>query len=155
MGNKSTTEGVACMNIKEVAEKTGISAYTIRFYEKSGMFPRIKRSQTGIREFTDSDVNFLLFLSNLKKTGMSLEHIMEFTRDGCILERLESGEMPQEPVSNRLSILMDHRNKLLEQQRNIELFIHAVSQKISYYERYMEDSGKEEAEDFQDGRKKV
>ncbi len=143
------------MNIKEVADRTGLSAHTIRFYERSGLFPKIKRSDSGIREFTESEVNFLIFMATLKKTGMSLEDISEFTKDGCILERLESGEMPKEPVSNRLSILMDHRNKLLEQQRNIELFINAVTQKISFYERYIEGTGKKEAEDFQDDRKKV
>ncbi|WP_348624505.1 MerR family transcriptional regulator [Paenibacillus peoriae] len=143
------------MNIKEVAQRTGLSAHTIRFYERSGLFPKIKRSKNGIREFTDSDVNFLIFMATLKKTGMSLEDISEFTKDGCILERLESGEMPKEPVSNRLSILMDHRNKLIEQQHDIELFITAVTQKISFYERYIEGTGKKETGDFQDDGKKV
>ncbi|MCM3144930.1 MerR family transcriptional regulator [Brevibacillus sp. MER 51] len=143
------------MNIKEVAERTGLSAHTIRFYERSGLFPKIKRSKNGIREFSDSDVNFLIFMATLKKTGMSLEDISEFTKDGCILERLEAGEMPKEPVRNRLSILMDHRNKLLEQQRNIELFINAVTQKISFYGSYIEGTDNKEAEDFKDGRNKV
>lgn len=139
------------MNIKEVAELTGISAHTIRFYERSGLLPRINRSNGGIREFTDADVNFLVFMVTLKKTGMSLEDIMEFTRDGCILERLESGEMPQQPVSNRLEILLEHRNKLMEQQRNIELFINAVTHKIQFYEQYIERTRNEEAKELTDG----
>jgi MerR family transcriptional regulator, aldehyde-responsive regulator len=40
------------MAIQEVAEQTGISAYTIRFYEKSGVLPPIQRTENGIRQFT-------------------------------------------------------------------------------------------------------
>jgi DNA-binding transcriptional MerR regulator len=69
------------MTIQDVAEQTGISAYTIRFYEKSGVLPRIKRRPNGIRQFTEADVTFLRFLIQLKQTGMSLEDIMEFTED--------------------------------------------------------------------------
>jgi MerR family transcriptional regulator, aldehyde-responsive regulator len=137
------------MNMKEVVERTGLSAYTIRFYEKSGLFPKIKRSQNGIREFSESDVHFLKFLTALKKTGMSLENISEFTKDGCILERLESGEMPKEPVTNRLSILTKHRTKLIEQKREMEFLIHAVSQKISFYENYIVNADENEMEDIE------
>jgi DNA-binding transcriptional MerR regulator len=126
------------MNIKEAAEKTGISAHTLRFYERSGLFPKIRRSKSGIREFTDADISFLMFLAALKKTGMSLDDIADFTKDGCILERIESGEMPKEPVIDRLRILKNHRNHLVEQQREIKLLLYAVNQKISYYEHYME-----------------
>ncbi|ATH92901.1 transcriptional regulator [Bacillus glycinifermentans] len=132
------------MNIKEAVERTGLSAHTIRFYERSGLI-QIKRSAGGIRQFTDSDVNFLTFIATLKKTGMSLEDISEFTKEGCILERLESGEIQKEKVNNRLSILMEHRNKLIEQQKNIEVFINTVNQKILFYEEYIY---KKAGEDF-------
>jgi DNA-binding transcriptional MerR regulator len=89
------------MNIKEAAEKTGITAHTLRFYERSGLFPKIRRSKSGIREFTDADISFLMFLAALKKTGMSLDDIADFTKDGCILERIQSGEMPKEPIIDR------------------------------------------------------
>ncbi|WP_044641762.1 MerR family transcriptional regulator [Risungbinella massiliensis] len=138
------------MNISEVAERTGLSAHTIRFYERSGLFPKIKRSKNGIREFTDSDVHFLKFLVALKKTGMSLDEIAEFTKDGCILESLESGEMPKEPVNHRLSILKEHQKKLIEQQRELELLHQVVTQKISFYERYVKGTEEKEKEDFQD-----
>jgi DNA-binding transcriptional MerR regulator len=78
--SKNTTES-RYPNIQEVAEKTGISAYTIRFYEKSGVLPHIQRAENGVRQFSEADVNFLLFLMELKKTGMSLEEITEFTEE--------------------------------------------------------------------------
>ncbi|MEK5500509.1 MULTISPECIES: MerR family transcriptional regulator [Bacillus] len=65
---------------------------------------QIKRTAGGIRQFTDSDVNFLIFIGTLKKTGMSLEDISEFTKEGCILERLESVKAKKKklPIASRI-----------------------------------------------------
>lgn len=115
------------MNIREVAERTGLSAHTIRFYEKSGVLAKVHRADTGVREFTESDVTFLEFFQALRRTGMSLQDIGELTRDGCILERLESNDKPVTSVKRRISILKDHHKKLVEQRREIEMFIDAVS----------------------------
>ncbi len=127
------------MTIQEVAEKTGISAYTIRFYEKSGILPRIQRTEGGIRQFTEADVTFLLFLMELKRTGMSLEEIAEFTEDGCLLERLQQGDIPQQPIGRRITILRKHEQRLYEQRRQLDYLLGAVAQKIQFYERCLED----------------
>ena len=126
------------MTIQEVAERTGISAYTIRFYEKSGILPRIQRTQGGIRQFTEADVTFLLFLIELKRTGMSLEEIAEFTEDGCLLERLQQGDIPQQPVERRITILRKHEQRLYEQRHQLDYLLDAVTQKIQFYEQYLE-----------------
>ncbi len=127
------------MTIQEVAEKTGISAYTIRFYEKSGVLPHIRRAENGIRQFSDADVNFLLFLMELKKTGMSLEEIAEFTEDGCILEWLQRGDFSRQPVEKRITILRKHEQRLYDQRRHLDYLLDAVAQKIQFYEHCLED----------------
>ncbi|REE67345.1 MerR family transcriptional regulator [Paenibacillus taihuensis] len=128
------------MKISDVAERTGLSVHTIRFYEKSGLFPKVKRSENGIREFVEADIEFLQFMAVLKKTGMSLEDISEFMKEGCILERLESGEMPNVPVENRLSILLRHLENIEAKKRELELVEDSVRRKISYYEKYLTNS---------------
>jgi DNA-binding transcriptional MerR regulator len=129
------------MTIQEVAEQTGISAYTIRFYEKSGVLPRIKRRPNGIRQFTEADVVFLLFLMQLKQTGMSLEDIIEFTEDGCMLERLQRGDdIPQFVAEKRVAILRRHQERLYEQRRNLDTLLMAVEQKLDFYEQYQNDN---------------
>jgi len=134
------------MTIQEVAEKTGISAYTIRFYEKSGILPRIQRTQGGIRQFTEADVTFLLFLVELKRTGMSLEEIAEFTEDGCLLERLQLGDIPQQPIERRITILRKHEQRLSEQRRQLDYLLGAVAQKLQFYERCLEGRQRNNAE---------
>jgi MerR family transcriptional regulator, aldehyde-responsive regulator len=125
------------MTIQEVAEQTGISAYTIRFYEKTGVLPPIKRMPNGIRQFSEADVVFLCFLMHLKQTGMSLEDIMEFTEDGCMLERLQRGDtIPQFVAEKRVAILRRHQQQLYEQRRNLDTLLTAVEQKLDFYEQY-------------------
>ncbi|MGH2495664.1 MAG: MerR family transcriptional regulator [Ktedonobacteraceae bacterium] len=129
------------MTIQEVADQTGISAYTIRFYEKTGVLPRIKRLPNGIRQFSDADVAFLRFLMQLKQTGMSLEDIMEFTEDGCMLERLQRGDaIPQFVVEKRTAILRRHKQRLSEQRRNLDTLLMAVEQKLDFYEQYQDET---------------
>lgn len=125
------------MNIQEVATRTGISAHTIRFYEKSGLLPIIHRSDSGVRQFTETDVNFIQFVASLRRTGMSLQDIAEFTQDGCILERLQSNDVPLESINRRVSILDGHRERLMAQHRELERLIDAVNQKLEFYQAYV------------------
>ncbi|HEY0752373.1 MAG TPA: MerR family transcriptional regulator [Ktedonobacteraceae bacterium] len=128
------------MTIQEVAEQTGISAYTIRFYEKTGVLPRIKRLANGMRQFTQADVAFLLFLLQLKQTGMSLEDIMSFTEDGCMLERLQQGAaIPQFVKEKRMALLRQHQQHLYEQQAILATLLRAVQQKLDFYEQQQSD----------------
>jgi DNA-binding transcriptional MerR regulator len=129
------------MTIQEVAEQTGISAYTIRFYEKTGVLPHINRLPNGIRQFTEADVVFLLFLMQLKQTGMSLEDIMEFTEDGCMLERLQRGDaIPPSVAEKRMTILRRHQQQLYEQRRNLDALLIAVEQKLDFYGQFQNDT---------------
>lgn len=57
----------------KAAEKIGISAHTLRFYDKEGLLPNIGRDEYGNRCFTDNDLQWLYLLQCLKNTGMSLK----------------------------------------------------------------------------------
>jgi DNA-binding transcriptional MerR regulator len=127
------------MTIGDVAERTGLSPYTIRFYEQSGLLPRVRRSETGIRQFSAADVAFLEFLVALKATGMPLEEMAAFTADGCILERLSRGDIPRDSVGARVALLEQHRQRLHAQRERIDALLDAVAQKLAFYARYLDD----------------
>src|SRR6266567_9358350 len=87
------------------------------------------------------DVAFLNFLVQLKRTGMSLEDIMEFTEDGCMLERLQRGDdIPPFVVEKRMAILKRHQQYLYEQRRNLDALLVAVEQKLDFYGQYQNDT---------------
>ena len=64
--------------IKEVAERTGISAHTLRFYDKKGLLTFLHRSESGVRLFTEEDFEPLYTITVLKRSGMPLSEIGRF-----------------------------------------------------------------------------
>ena len=65
-------------SIGEVANATGITISTLRYYDREGMFPGMERSNGGIRVFSDTEINTLKVIECLKSSGMSIKSIKEF-----------------------------------------------------------------------------
>ncbi|MEU8760619.1 MerR family transcriptional regulator [Streptomyces sp. NPDC048659] len=71
--------------ISEVAALTGLSAHTLRWYERIGLMPHVDRSHTGQRRFTGRDLDWLAFVGKLRLTGMSVADMVryaELVREG-------------------------------------------------------------------------
>jgi len=119
-------------SIGRVSELTGVSSYTLRYYEKIELLPSPKRSSAGIREYTDSDIRFIRFLHSLKKTGMSLDTIAEFVQDGCILEKINEREV-HPTIENRIAILSKHLVEMEEQRKELDQIISLTKEKLSVY----------------------
>ncbi len=67
-------------SISEVADITGISAFTLRYYDKCGFFPNLYRSKGRIRSFSDHDIQWLRLIDALRKSGLSIEGIKYFVK---------------------------------------------------------------------------
>lgn len=80
--------------VSEASQKLGIPSSTIRFYDKHGLLPFVERSPSGVRMFTDADVEQLQNILMLKNAGFSVKEIAQFVRlenegDTSLLPRLE------------------------------------------------------------------
>lgn len=64
--------------IGQVAKRLGVSTSTIRFYDKHGLLPFVKRDENGIRQFSENDMNYLDVITVLKKSGVPVDTIAEF-----------------------------------------------------------------------------
>ena len=87
------TNELGLMGTQEVSEVTGISAFTIRYYDKCGFFPNLHRGKRGVRSFTQDDVHQLMLVDSLRKSGLSIEGIGYYIRlmkkgDATIEDRL-------------------------------------------------------------------
>lgn len=71
---------VPCYGIAEVVDMTGISAFTIRYYDKCGFFPELARDRRGVRTFSQADVAQLCFVDALRKSGLSIEGIQYYVK---------------------------------------------------------------------------
>ena len=63
------------LKIGQVVEKTGISADTLRYYEKIALMPRVSRNDGGVRLYQEKDLSRLRFIRRAQKMGFSLNDI--------------------------------------------------------------------------------
>ena len=63
--------------IGQVSEKTGLPVSTLRYYDKEGLLPFVARSSGGIRQFRESDIEWLRVIGCMKKAGMSIKDIRQ------------------------------------------------------------------------------
>lgn len=98
--------------VGEMAKKLNIPASTLRYYDKEGLLPFVERSESGIRMFKDSDIEWLRVIECLKKTGLSLADIKEYMNmaakgDGTIGERLNMFLRRRDEVERQLNELSE------------------------------------------------
>ena len=66
------------MTIGEIAEKSGVSVTTLRYYEKIGLIPAVPRNSSGIRDYADTFLVWLELIQQLKAIGMQLGAIRKY-----------------------------------------------------------------------------
>ncbi|WSV44010.1 MerR family transcriptional regulator [Streptomyces sp. NBC_01077] len=98
--------------ISEVAALTGLSAHTLRWYERIGLMSHVDRSHTGQRRFTEQDLGWLAFVGKLRLTGMPVADMVryaELVREGDHTrdERRELLETTRRDVLSRITELQD------------------------------------------------
>ena len=80
--------------IKQAAELTNLTPVTLRYYDKQGLLPFMERRESGYRMFSDGDIAMLRVIECLKKSGMSIKDIRQFSEwvlmgDDSLQERYE------------------------------------------------------------------
>lgn len=93
-------------SIGDVVKKTGLSAYTLRYYEKEGLLPFVKKNASGMRAYSDEDLRWLTMIECLKDSGLQIKEIRQY------IEWFNEGDST---LSQRLS-LFEHRRKILEKE---------------------------------------
>lgn len=98
------------MQIGDVAERTGLSLRTIRYYEEVGLLPDTQRSQGGFRLYTEDAVSRLLLVKQMKPLDFTLEEMREIIE---LRERLSS---PRLSIRTRagLTARLDHYQQLAD-----------------------------------------
>lgn len=110
--------------IKEVSGRTGLSIYTLRYYDKEGLLPLIKRTPSGIRKFSDNDIAWIGLICCLKNSGMSIDNVKKFM-NLCL-----KGE---ETAENRKEMLLEHKEHILQQMNELQNSLSTVNYKINHY----------------------
>lgn len=112
-------------SIKDVARLCGLSAYTIRFYDKEGLLPFITRNGTGNRQFSESDLDMIRLICCLKNTGMQIKEIKRY------INLFMEGD---HTVPYRKQMMIDHRASILNQISELQTQMGVIEMKIAFYE---------------------
>lgn len=115
-------------SIGQVAKKTGLTAHTLRYYEKEGLLPFVRKNSSGLRVFSDNDLSWLSMIECLKETGMSLKGIKQyidwFTEgDTTLPQRLEMFRRQKEKIEEQIALYKKHLAKI---EYKINLYDEAV-----------------------------
>ena len=117
-------------SIQEVCEKTGLTAHTLRYYEKEGLLTGVARSTGGFRQYSDEDMEWLGLVCCLKNTGMPLQEIARFVRlaheGDCTLEE-------------RVELLKDHREKLIGRMEEMQRYLEKITWKVNFFSGTLEE----------------
>jgi DNA-binding transcriptional MerR regulator len=112
------------LRIAEAAEASGLSAHTLRYYERTGLLEPMSPNGSGHRRYRAADLERITFLTRLRATGMPIREVRRYA------EPMKAGESTDE---ERVVLLEAHRDSVLAgleaTARNLEL----VEWKIRFY----------------------
>ncbi|WP_304519420.1 MerR family transcriptional regulator [Clostridium estertheticum] len=116
-------------SIGEVAKKFNLSASTLRYYDKEGLFPNLERLESGIRSFSDIDLGSLKIIECLKNTGMPIKDIKVFI-DWC-----GQGDAT---LSERYEMFIERKIIMDEQIASLQKTLEVIDYKCWYYKTALE-----------------
>jgi DNA-binding transcriptional MerR regulator len=113
----------ATLTIAEMAERTGVSAHTLRYYERIGLLS-VARDAAGYRVYTAGDYARVVFLNRLRMTGMSIRELQRYTA------LVAEGEAS---VPERLQMMLAHREAVRAQIQELTFALETIEFKIAAY----------------------
>src|SRR5512139_2527800 len=113
------------MKIMEVSERYGISADTLRYYERIGLIPPVHRNEGGIRDYNDLDLRRVEFIKCMRSAGLPIEVLIDYM--GLVQQGDRTMEARREILKEQRELL---RAKMGEMQKTLDILDH----KIDLYE---------------------
>jgi DNA-binding transcriptional MerR regulator len=124
LSNSKSFGGNFVYTVKQVAEKMGISAHTLRYYDKEGLFPHVSRDENNVRLFSEQDLEWVFLVQCLRDTGMPLAQVKEYIQL-CL--------MGDSTIPTRYQLLLNQVQKAEQELATMEKRIHALRRKVEYY----------------------
>lgn len=122
------------MTIAEVSKKYGLSADTLRYYERIGLIPTVNRNKSGIRNYMEEDCRWVEFIKCMRSAGLPIEVLIDY------VALFQQGD---KTIEARKELLIDQRKQLTEKMEDMKKTIERLDYKIERYEQSVVIDGKE------------
>jgi DNA-binding transcriptional MerR regulator len=120
------TDIVPGLTIGQAADRTGLSVYTLRFWERQGILPgAVRRGPDGRRRYGEGDLEWLEICTSLRASGMPLATIRRYAD----LVREGTGN-----EAGRLTLLREHEQRVTGQIGELTRCLELISYKVKVYE---------------------
>lgn len=116
------------MTIAQVSQKYGVSADTLRYYERIGLLPPVGRTKSGIRDYTEEDCNWVNFIKCMRGAGLPVETLIEY------VGLFGQGD---ETIPACKELLMEQRRQLAARIGEMQAVLDRLDKKIEGYESHL------------------
>lgn len=113
------------MTIAEISSKYGLSADTLRYYEKEGLIPKVNRTSGGIRDYTEEDCRWIEFVKCMRNAGLEIEVLAKY------LALFQKGDST---IAQRKELLIRQRDQLAARLDDMQKTLDRLNYKIESYE---------------------
>ena len=113
------------MTIAEASRQYGLSADTLRYYERIGLIPPVPRNKSGIRDYDQESCQWIELMKCMRSAGVQIEALVEY------VELFRQGDATLEA---RKALLMEQRDLLLARMEEIQQSLDRLNYKIQLYE---------------------
>lgn len=119
------------IGIAEAARRLGVSAHTLRYYERAGLIEEIGRTSNGRRLYGADDLSWMEFLLRLRAVGMGISGMREYATLRA-----------QGPatIARRAQILREFQLDIACRQRELAAHVEAITAKLAVYEALLADA---------------
>lgn len=114
------------MTIADASRRSGVSADTLRYYERVGIIPPVRRTRGGLRDYSEEDCGWIELAKCMRAAGLPVEALVEYTR----LTRQGEGTL-----CARRQLLIDQRALLKRRLEAVQSALKRLDFKISRYDR--------------------
>lgn len=115
------------MTITEVSKQYGLSADTLRYYERIGLIPPVNRAPGGNRDYTEYNCKWVLFAKCMREAGLQVEALIEY---------VALYQQGNETIAARKQILLEQRDDLASRINDMQQTLDRLDQKIERYDQW-------------------
>jgi DNA-binding transcriptional MerR regulator len=116
------------MTIAEVAKQFGLTADTLRYYERIGLLPNVRRTSGGIRDYSEEDCRWVGYIKCMRAAGVSVETLIEYVK------LFHQGT---ETIAARKKLLLEQREQIVARINEMNDILAKLDWKLDGYEERM------------------
>lgn len=114
------------MKIAEISARFDVSQDTLRYYERIGLIPPVKRTQAGIRDYDEEDCRWIEFIKCMRSSGLPIEALINY------VALFQKGD---DTILERKAILIEQREQLQLKIHEMNATLTRMNMKIANYEQ--------------------